>query len=401
MTEKHKEQALLEEFRQVTPVFSELFVFKFLRDKDILSSRTLSNIKKLVTEQALYEGYDTNTNLINTYKGVFNIATRKVEPRNNRLFDRILPHYDPIADAPAFTQLLDNYNTPDYPDLSEDLLNLFAYQLFGNNKLKTFFIAWGDGNNAKSTLWQLVENALGSSDKGGYANKVSSETFIADGKSFNVGLTEINNSRFLFADEIKQGVELDGNLIKQAVAGEGSTIKFNEKGNKHQVTANVLTPVTLLLNEVPNFKSADQATINRLAVIEFTKQFMPGDKEAEALIEQAKQEQAGIFNLIESHYNPDWVIPKRWRLSALTIVDEQKFDDDILYKLQTVLAPLIHKTGDAADKVKRSELHAELDKRYKAEYGEARPSTRELIRLMPRLNIGLSGNYYTKILLDK
>ena len=396
---KSREQALLEEFTEVSPVFNDVFLLPFLTEREILTNKLLTNLKSLVSATATYNGYNNNPKLINTRQGVLNIDNNELEARNGRLFDRILPEYAPTATAPAFMKLLKNYDSDEYPTLSKDLLNLFAYQLFGNNSLKTFFIAHGNGDNAKSTLWRLVENALGSTQKGGYATKVDSETFIASSKSFNVGLTQLNNSRFIYSDEIKQGVELDGTLIKQVVAGEGSTIEFNEKQNKNQAVANIISPVVLLLNDIPNFKNADEATINRVALIEFKKQFVRNDPEAKRLIDEAMHEQAGIFNMILGAYNPDWEVPERWRADALEVVDSQTFDDDVTYHLEQALLATVYKTGDTRDRVRRAELHAELDRKYYQNKGMKRPTKRELEQLLPRQDVGVSGNDYTKVIL--
>lgn len=397
-----QEQLLLEEFAENSPIFTEQYVLPFLKKKGILKNSLLKNIQNLVNNSSRVYGYNNEPHLINTKKGVLNIETKQLEPRGNRLFDRILPEYDPKAHAPAFMQLLANYNTDQYPDLSDDLLKLFGYAVFGNNKLKTFFIAHGNGDNAKSTLWNLVENALGSVEIGGYASKVASDTFTIGKRDqkFNVGLPALNNSRFSFADEMKQDVQLNGNLIKQLVAGEQSTVKFETKGNGKQVSANIITPVIMLVNDVPDFKDADQATINRVALIEFTKIFVKNDPEAKRLINKAMHEQAGIFNLIIEAYDPEWTVPERWIKDAQEMINSQVFDDDIVYTLEIALSKTVEQTHDNKDKVRRAELHHALDVNYYDIHGKPRPSKRRLQVLLPtEFDIGVHGNYYTRILL--
>lgn len=401
---KVQEQRWLEEFAQESPVFSELVVFPFLTQRGKLRSSTLKNIQSLVKSAAAYYGYNHDANLINTKQGVLNIETKQLESRNGYFFDRVLPRYDPKETAPNFAQLLNNYNTDEYPDLSEDLLKLFAYALFGNNKLKTFFIAHGDGDNAKSTLWNLVENALGSTEDAGYSAKVGSETFTVDKKNsqFNVGLLSLNNSRFIFADEMKQGIELNGTLIKQLVAGENSTIKFEEKQNKQQVSANIISPVMMLVNDVPDFKDADQATINRTALIEFKKQFVRNDEKAEQLIDLAMNEQAGIFNMILDAYDPEWVVPERWIKDAREMIQNQTYDDDIVYNLGEALKVTVEITHDTRDKVRKGELHQELKERYYNKRGLSLPPTRLLAKILyDEFHISSDGNYYTRILITK
>lgn len=397
-----REQELLNEFMQSSPVFTEQFVLPFLENRGILKSALLRNIKALVKDKANYYGYNHEANLINTEKGVLNIETGKLEARGKRIFDRKLPKYDPEAQAPAFKWLLNNYNTDEYPNLSEDLLKLFSYALFGNNKLKTFFIAHGNGDNAKSTLWNMVENALGSVETGGYASKVASETFTTSKKNdkFNVGLSSLNNSRFSFSDEMKQGVELNGNLIKQLVAGEQSTVKFEEKGKGNQTSANIIAPVMMLVNDVPDFQDADQATINRTVVIEFTKQFAKNDPQVKEMIDKAMNEQAGIFNLIVEAYDPKWVVPERWIKDAQEMINNQVFDDDVVYTLEIALGKTVEQTHDNKDKVRQAELHHALEVNYYDIHGQARPSRRRLHVLLPaNFDIGVHGNYYTRILL--
>lgn len=401
-TQKEYEQALLEQFTLETPVFNGRFVFPFLKDRDILKNTLHKNLQALVEANVNYQGYNYDSHLINTYQGVLNIRTGQLEERNGRLFDRIIPVYDPQATAPAFQKLLNNYNTPEYPDLSKDLLKLFAYQLFGENRLKTFFIVHGLGDNAKSTLWNLIENALGKKNQDGYASKVDGMTFAVKKDRFNVGLPALHNSRFSFADELKEDIELDGNIIKQVVAGKGSNVVFEEKNEKTQKTANIISPIVMLVNGVPNFKNADQATINRIALIEFTKVFKRGDSNAEKLINDAMHEQAGIFNLIVEAYDAKWTIPDKWRQDAVTVVNEQVNDDDELYHLSQALSLTVEYTHDPKDKVRRAELHAELDQRYYNDKDVKRPKKRELEILFPtNYDIGVSSNDYTRILIKK
>ncbi|MBJ7683097.1 phage/plasmid primase, P4 family [Weissella confusa] len=398
--EKDKQQILLEEFVKVAPVMGKNEVYKFLKRKGKLNKRLWADLTTLAEGEAASIGVNNDPNLINTYNGVFNIDTKHIEPRNGRLFDHILPEYDLNAKAPAFAKLLNNYNTPEYPNLSHDLLQLFGYQLFGNNRLKVFFIIHGDGDNAKSTLWNILEAALGNEDMDGYASKLDSKTFINDGKNFVVGLNSINNSRFLFSDELKQGVELDGNLIKQVVAGEGSTVKFEAKGGKKQVGANVISPIVMLVNDVPNFKNADDATKARIAIVEFTKKFVRNDPEAAELIKQAKTEGAGIFNMIVEAYDPDWVVPERWMTDAVSIVNAQADEDDEVYHLEQALPLVAVETGDVRDTVRRGEMHQALKSSYYLVKNVDLPSTRRLAILLPHnFNIGVNGNFYTKVAL--
>jgi len=399
-SQKEHEQALLEQFTHETPVFNGRFVFPFLKERNILKNTLHKNLKALVEAGIDYQGYNHETHLINTYQGVLNIHTRQLEERNGRLFDRILPKYDPNATAPAFETLLNNYNTDEYPDLSKDLMKLFAYQLFGNNKLKTFFIVHGVGDNAKSTLWNLIENALGKKEHDGYASKVDGKTFSGKKGNFNVGLSALNHSRFSFADELKEGIELDGNTIKQLVAGKGSTIVFEEKNKKTQTTANIISPIVMLVNGVPDFKNADQATINRIALVEFTKVFVRGDAEAEKLISQAMNEQAGIFNMIVNAYDPDWQVPDQWKKNALAMVDEQVNDDEILYHLTEALRLTVEMTHDSQDKVRQAELHQGLKDKYYSVKDVKNPTARELKVIVPRnFDININGNYYSRVLM--
>lgn len=395
--QKEKEQLLLEEFMETSPVFTSDFVLPFLQKKGILKNTLRRNLEGLVNASSAYYGFNNDTNLINTYQGVLNIETRPVEPRNGRLFDRVLPVYNPEATAPAFERLLNNYNTPDYPELSNDLLNLFGYLLFGNNALKTFFIVYGNGNNAKTSLWNLVAHAVGDSDWG-YSTKVDAKTFMNSITNFNVGLPALNNGRLNYSDELKQGIELDGNLLKQTVAGEGSTVKFEEKGKKEQSTSNIISPIVFLANDIPNLKNDDQATLNRIALIEFTKVFVKNEPVAQNLMEQALNEQAGIFNLILKAYDPDWSIPERWTNNAEEKVKEQVFDDEVVYHLTKALRLTIEESNDTRDEVRRAELHQALKDNYYDRHNLKLPTKRELQKLLPaQFNIGVHGNYYTKI----
>lgn len=83
-------------------------------------------------------------------------------------------------------------------------------------------------------------------------------------------------------------------------------------------------------------------------------------------------------------------------------MNAQADDEDEVYHLEQSLPLVIVETGDTQDRVRRGELHQALKAKYYLPKEVSFPSTRRLAILLPHnFNIGVVGNYYTKVELLK
>ena len=106
--------------------------------------------------------------------------------------------------------------------------------------------------------------------------------------------------------------------------------------------------------------------------------------------------------MILDAYDPEWVVPERWIKDAREMIQNQTYDDDIVYNLGEALKVTVEITHDTRDKVRKGELHQELKERYYNKRGLSLPPTRLLAKILyDEFHISSDGNYYTRILITK
>lgn len=141
----------------------------------------------------------------------------------------------------------------------------------GKVLIEALIIAYGDGNNGKSTFWNTIARVLGS-----YAETISSEVLIA-GKKNNAKheMAETRARRLLIAGENDEGVRLSTSSTKQLA----STDKIAaEKKYKDPFSFTPSHTLVLYTNHLPRVGAMDTGIWRRLIVIPF-EQTIKADKD--------------------------------------------------------------------------------------------------------------------------
>ncbi|WP_126417308.1 phage/plasmid primase, P4 family [Trueperella bialowiezensis] len=153
----------------------------------------------------------------------------------------------------------------------------------GKVLIEALIIAYGDGNNGKSTFWNTIARVLGS-----YSETISAEVLIA-GKKNNAKheMAETRARRLLIAGENDEGVRLSTSSTKQLA----STDKIAaEKKYKDPFSFTPSHTLVLYTNHLPRVGAMDTGIWRRLIVIPFEQTIKP-DKDiknyADHLFEQA------------------------------------------------------------------------------------------------------------------
>ncbi|WP_124054630.1 phage/plasmid primase, P4 family [Arcanobacterium ihumii] len=153
----------------------------------------------------------------------------------------------------------------------------------GKVLIEALIIAYGDGNNGKSTFWNTIARVLGS-----YSETISAEVLIA-GKKNNAKheMAETRARRLLIAGENDEGVRLSTSSTKQLA----STDKIAaEKKYKDPFSFTPSHTLVLYTNHLPKVGAMDTGIWRRLVVIPFTQTIQPSvdvKNYADHLFEQA------------------------------------------------------------------------------------------------------------------
>lgn len=138
----------------------------------------------------------------------------------------------------------------------------------GKVLIEALIIAYGDGNNGKSTFWNTIARVLGS-----YAETISFEVLIA-GKKNNAKheMAETRARRLLIAGENDEGVRLSTSSTKQLA----STDKIAaEKKYKDPFSFTPSHTLVLYTNHLPRVGAMDTGIWRRLIVIPFEQTITP------------------------------------------------------------------------------------------------------------------------------
>ena len=138
----------------------------------------------------------------------------------------------------------------------------------GKVLIEALIIAYGDGNNGKSTFWNTIARVLGT-----YSETISAEVLIA-GKKNNAKheMAETRARRLLIAGENDEGVRLSTSMTKQLA----STDKIAaEKKYKDPFSFTPSHTLVLYTNHLPRVGAMDTGIWRRLMVIPFEQTIKP------------------------------------------------------------------------------------------------------------------------------
>ena len=267
-----------------------------------------------------------------------------------------------------------------------------ASVLIGVNMNQTFNIYVGSGSNGKSVLTSLMAKMLGQ-----YAGilKIQALTGGAnqDSSSASPEFFMLRYSRYVVSHEPSEGkARLDDGLMKTLTGGEDIQCRglFGDPVNfKPQFTLAVCT------NKPLEIKTMDDGTWRRIRYIIFESKFVddvnnhPYDtthvfKKDPALLEdETMRRLAPVFAgmLVEIAFKTGGVVKDC--PEVLESSNKYKMSQD---HLSQFMSQRIQKTGDKADKVKKTELTNEFKRWFLIEYGDSKgtPKNQDLYALMDK-----------------
>lgn len=239
-------------------------------------ARMVSNMVKLATSDPRVavpaRELDKHGHLLGVKNGVVDLRTGRLLPPDPDLHITLTCScdYDPSAKAPLFERTLSEVFSCD-ADMVEYVTRTFGYALMGNPIQDIMFIAFGNGSNGKSTIFNAVRQVFGS-----YARSADPNSFISDGKQRGGGgpredIVRLLGARFVYVNEPDENGELREGMVKSMTGGDTITARGVHAKNSVEITPTWV--VYMPTNHKPIIKGNDNGIWRRMGLLPFERNF--------------------------------------------------------------------------------------------------------------------------------
>jgi P4 family phage/plasmid primase-like protien len=191
--------------------------------------------------------------------------------------------FDPEAEAPLFQRYLET-SMPD-PAMREYLQAICGYSATGSTIEQAFFVHWGETNNGKSVLLNVMRNLLGE-----HMGSASSKALVrTKGDKHSVELADLAGPRMLQMSELEEGAHLEEAVIKQITGGDViAARKIAQSNREWRITGKI----HILTNHLPHI-SPSASNRRRLHLVHWPIEIKRPDLRLE---EKLRGELSGILN---------------------------------------------------------------------------------------------------------
>lgn len=242
---------------------------------------------------------DKHPHLLGVKNGVVNLQTGQLLPPNPDFRITLVCgcDYNPAASAPIFEQTISDVFFGD-TEMVEFVMRTFGYALMGNPTEDIMFIAFGNGANGKSTIFNTVRKVFG-----GYARSADASSFVSDGKQGGAGgaredLVRLRGARFVYVNEPDENGELREGVVKGMTGGDAITARglYAKDSVEIQPTWTVFMPT----NHKPIIKGNDNGIWRRMGMLPFERNFEndPTIKKDGHRAEKLAAEMTGVLSLL-------------------------------------------------------------------------------------------------------
>lgn len=215
---------------------------------------------------------DKHPHLLGVKNGVVNLQTGTLlEPNQEyRITMTAGCEYNPGARAPIFEQTLSDVFFGD-TEMCEFVMRAFGYAMMGAPTEDIMFIAFGNGANGKSTIFNTIRKTFG-----GYARSADATSFVSDGKPGGAGgpredLVRLRGARFVYVNEPDENGELREGMVKSVTGGDAITARGVHA--KSSIEIEPTWVVFMPTNHKPIIKGNDNGIWRRMGMLPFERNF--------------------------------------------------------------------------------------------------------------------------------
>ena len=248
-----------------------------------LSRAALANmihLAKKKVRQVNANDFDRDPWLLNVENGTVDLRTGALSPHGPEdLISKMIPFcYDPRAECPQFMDFLYRI-MGSHPDASEadntnaEQMVSYLQKVFGcaatGKPEKLLFVLYGEGNNGKTTLLEVIRDALGDKE---YAGQVQVDSLMIRPKealssnAVNTDLADLQGCRFVSSSEVEQGQRLSLSRVKYLTGlGQIKARRLRE----NMITFQPTYKLFLDCNHRPVITDPNDAIWNRVKCIPF------------------------------------------------------------------------------------------------------------------------------------
>lgn len=262
--------------------------------KFALASQNDARIKAMLSGARAYleigvEDLDADPYALNTPNGTVDLHTG--ESHAHRREDHITKltgvSYDADASAPTFDAFLTRI-LPSEP-VRRFVQKVMGYAACGATTEEVLVILWGKGANGKTTLINVVMEALGD-----YAMQAAPDLLMAKKGSHPTELADLFRARFVASTEVEEGRRFDEALVK-SITGRDTIKARRMRQDFWQFTPT--HTVFLSTNHRPEVRGTDLGIWRRLRPIPF-EVTIPEAEQDHALPQKLRDELPGILRWI-------------------------------------------------------------------------------------------------------
>lgn len=227
-------------------------------------SRVLKELKPQV--QINIEELDADGFLLNTPAGTVDLRTGQIRPHNaNDHCTKITGTAPGKENAELYKKFLDQVTSGDQ-DLERYLQEVAGMCAVGKVFSEKLIIAYGEGGNGKSTLFNLWADVLGD-----YAGTIPSESLVVRGSNAkDYSIANLRGKRLIIAAELREGARLSTDAVKKMCSTDKVTA---EKKFKDSFEFKPSHTIVLYTNILPRVGTNDSGTWSRLVVVPFKAKF--------------------------------------------------------------------------------------------------------------------------------
>lgn len=223
----------------------------------------------------LMTSFDSSPYLLNCENGTLDLLTGELRPHSrDDLLTKIVPVvYDADAKCPRWEKFLDQIFAGNR-ELIDFVWQAVGYTLINGNPSKVLFVCHGPTNTGKSTFQGVLRVLFGD-----YGQPADIQTFMGRvGPMVYNDLADLYGARLVTASENNETDRLNDGLIKM-VTGNDPVTACRKYENPFKYVPGF--KIWLGVNHKPLVNDGSGAVFNRVKLIPFEVQFMPGSPERE------------------------------------------------------------------------------------------------------------------------